>query len=294
MAASLTMGAAPAGTLPLWPDQPPGGTVPLGLENHDDKGAISNIAMPRVTIFRAPRPNGMAALVMAGGGYARIEAGLESTPACQWLQANGISAFELIYRLPEDGWAAAAPFQDAQRAMRLIRARAAGFHIDPTRIGVIGFSAGGHLAGMTGVRPDEVWRDRLDDIDDIPARPNFMGLIYPVLTMMPPYDTTRSKREILGVNPTLSESEAWSIERHVNQRTPPVFLAQAADDPISPIANSLLMFQAARAAGISAELHVFQTGQHGWGMGRPGTETLAWPGLFMAWARASGFLPEPA
>jgi acetyl esterase/lipase len=275
----------------IWPGSPPDGPGPSGAENVSAKGSVTNVSRPRLIVYRPTRANGSAAIVVAGGGYVHIESGHESTPACQWLQSIGVTAFELIYRLPEDGWKPLAPFQDGQRAMRIVRARAAAYAIDAARIGMIGFSAGGHLAGMTSVRPDEAFYKHEDATDAVSARPDFTGLIYPVLTMMPPFDKTHAKREILGPHPSEAESAAWSVERLVNEHTPPMFLAQAADDPISPVDNSLMMASALRAAQVRCELHVFQSGGHAWGMGRPGTEEQAWSALFAAWARVNGFLP---
>lgn len=229
-------------------------------------------------------------LVVAGGGYAHIAAGNESRPVCRWLQGLGVTGFELYYRLPQDGWPAVAPFQDAQRAMRIIRAHAAVFRLDLRHIGALGFSAGGHLVGMTAVRPTARLYSPIDATDLLSARPEFIGLIYPVLTMMPPFDHTRSRREILGEQPSVAASAAWSVERQVDTKTPPTFLAQAADDPISPVDNSLMMFQALRAAHVPAEMHIFQSGRHGWGMGKPGSEVRAWPALFAKWAEINGFL----
>jgi len=289
------IGRTPAQPAPeiieLWPGLPPDGPGPSGPENVNAKGSVTNVSRPRLIAYPPAHPNGTAAIVVAGGGYAHIEAGHESTPACQWLQSIGVTAFELIYRLPEDGWKPLAPFQDGQRAMRIVRARAATYAIDPAHIGMIGFSAGGHLAGMTSVRPEEALYKHEDAADAVSARPDFTGLIYPVLTMMPPFDKTHAKREILGQHPTEAESAAWSVERHVNEHTPPMFLAQAADDPISPVDNSVMMTNALRAAQVRCELHVFQSGGHAWGMGRPGTEEQAWPALYAAWARVNGFLP---
>ena len=281
-----------AETIDLWPGSPPGGTPPRGPEHVNAKGSVTNVSRPRLVAYRPAHPNGAAALVIAGGGYAHIQAGNESMPACRWLQAMGVAAFELIYRLPQDGWPAAAPFQDGQRAMRIIRARAAEYGVDPARIGAIGFSAGGHLAGMLGVRPAALLYPRIDAADLSSARPDFLGLLYPVLTMLPPFDQTHSRREIVGLHPAMADSIAWSVERQVDQHTPPTFLAQAADDPISPIDNSLMMFSALRAAHVPVELHIFQSGRHGWGMGKPGSETQAWPALFVTWAETNGFLPR--
>ena len=216
--------------------------------------------------------------MIAGGGYAHINTATESTPACRWLQSIGVTAFELIYRLPGEGWPPSAPFADGQQAMRIVRAGAASFGLDPGRIGMVGFSAGAHLAGMTAVQASR------------PARPDFCGLVYPVITMMPPFDRTHARREIVGSHPTPAQSEAVSIERQVSPLAPPMFLAQSADDPVSPIDNSLMMFDALRAAHVAAELHVFQSGGHGWGMGRPGTEVAAWPALFTSWAARNVFL----
>lgn len=276
----------------LWPGPPPGGPGPSGPEQVSAKGSITNVSHPRLLAYRPEKANGTAILVISGGGYAHIEAATESMPCCRWLQSTGTTAFELIYRLPGEGWPRDVPFQDGQRAMRLIRANATTYNINPARIGVIGFSAGGHLAGMTAVLPDKQWYAPVDPADSGSARPDFAGLIYPVLTMMPPYDHTHSRRSILGEHPSEAESTAFSVERQVNDRTPPTFLAQATDDPISPIENSLLMFAALRAAHAAAELHVFQSGRHGWGMGHPGTEVVTWPVLFSNWAAYNQFLPR--
>lgn len=290
-AASNAHAQAAPETIELWPAVPPGGPVAAGPEQRTPRGSVTRVSRPRLVAYRPERPNGTAVIVIAGGGYAHIGVGTESTPTCQWLQSSGTTAFEMIYRLPEDGWPTLAPFQDGQRAMRIVRARAAAYAIDASRIGVIGFSAGGHLAGMTAVRPAALLYPPVDAADAISARPDFAALIYPVLSMMPPFDHTHSRREIIGLHPSEAESEAWSVERHVDPQTPPTFLAQAADDPISPVDNSLMMFGALRAAHVQAELHVFQSGGHAWGLGRPGTEVQAWPALFTSWAQRNAFLP---
>ena len=175
--------------------------------------------------------------------------------------------------------------------MRLVRSLAPSYGIDAARIGLIGFSAGGHLAGMLAVSSAQTFYPPLDAVDALSARPSFCGLMYPVLSMMPPFDDTHSRREIIGKHPSEAESEAYSVERHVGKDAPPMFLAQAADDPVSPVDNSLMMFSALRTAGIPAEMHIFQTGGHGWGVGSPGSEVHAWPELFMRWAAQYSPIP---
>lgn len=283
--------AAPPGALVLWPGAPPGGAAP-GPQHDSARGSITQVEQPYLIVHRPVQPNGMAILLVSGGGYAHIEAGKESGPAADWLQAQGVTAFELVYRLPQEGGGVAAPFQDGQRAMRVIRARAAEWRIDPARIGMLGFSAGAHLAGMTAVQPDAARYAPVDAIDGVSARPDFAVLLYPVLTMQRPFDTTHAKQQLLGSHPTQAARDALSVELHVDAHTPPVFIAQALDDPIAPPENSLLMAAALRRAGVPVELHQFQRGGHGWGLGKPGSEPAAWPQLLLAWLRSHGWMAQ--
>ena len=288
----LHAGAAPPGAIVLWPGAPPGGAAP-GPQRDSAKGSITQVAQPYLIVHRPARPNGMAVLLVSGGGYAHIEAGKESGPAADWLQAQGITAFELVYRLPREGGGVDAPFQDGQRAMRVIRARAAEWRIDPARIGMFGFSAGAHLAGMTAVQPDAARYAPVDAADRVSARPDFAVLLYPVLTMRRPFDTTHAKKELLGTHPTQAARDAMSVELHVDARTPPAFIAQALDDPIAPPENSRLMAAALDRAGVPVELHLFQHGGHGWGMGRAGSEPAAWPRLLLAWLQGHRWPGQP-
>ncbi len=276
------VGAAPAPAAPgidLWPGPPPGPGGASGPERLE-KGAVSNVSRPRMRVYRPASANGRAMLVMSGGGYAQIQLANESTPACLLLARQGYTAFELIYRLPADGWPPEAPFADAQRAMRLIRAQAAGYAFAAPDVGILGFSAGGHLAGMTATNPDALRYQPVDAADGQSARPILAGLIYPIITLEAPFDVTRSGRELIGRDPTPAESASWSVQTHVDGMTPPTFLAQAADDPIAPIDNSLVMFAALRTADVPREMHIFEQGGHGWGIGKPGSEVAAWPSLF--------------
>lgn len=280
--------AQPAQSIELWPNAPPGDVTPQGHEHTRASGAVSHVNRPHMDVYRPSQPNGTAVLIIAGGGYASIGIGKEALPAAQWLATLGVTPVILYYRLPADGWPPVAPFQDAQRAMRLLRAEAGKLGIDPQRIGVLGFSAGGNLAGITATRFNDTFYKPVDAYDRPSSRPDFAALIYPIISLQPPFNTTQSSRQLSAQPDAVS---AYSVELHVTAQTPPTFLAQAADDPISNIGNSLVMFDALHRQGVVAELHVFQNGGHGWGLGKPGSLAAAWPQLFAAWAQSNGFLP---
>ncbi len=273
--------------IPLWPGHPPGKGGPSGPEKIGGPGAgygaVSNISNPRMRVFRPAQPNGSAVLVMGGGGYFRIQLWKESTPAAQWLQERGFTVFELLYRLPNDGWDAAAPFADAQRAMKIIRTRADEFGIRPDRIGVMGFSAGGHLAGYTALQPARAFYEGADRFETASARPDFSVLLFPVVTLRKPFDTTRTRREIIGNDPSQAAQEQWSLDTHASKDAPPTIIFSSADDPITPPAHGITLFQALRAQGASAELHIFNEGGHGWGLGTPDQALSQWPSIFAKW-----------
>jgi hypothetical protein len=182
--------------IPLWSaGNMPGGTGPQGSEVVSPKGSYTNIAQPHLIVHYPEHPNGMAVLVISGGGYAHIEVGSESSPAAEWLASQGITAFELIYRLPAEGWSTVdVPFQDAQRAIRVIRDMAERMGISRNKVGVMGFSAGGHLAAMIETEPERQFYAPIDDIDRHSAKCDFAALVYPVITMLPPYNHTHSIR----------------------------------------------------------------------------------------------------
>ncbi|MDQ1098030.1 MULTISPECIES: alpha/beta hydrolase [Chryseobacterium] len=274
----------------LWPGVMPDAGGARGPEINN-KGSITQVSKPRLIAHVPEHPNGIAMLVISGGGYAHIETGKESSPAAEWLKAEGVTAFELIYRLPQEGWKTRlVPFEDAQRAMRIIRSQAKLYHIDPHKIGVLGFSAGGHLAGITATLPDKVFYPPVDDVDATPSKPDFAALIYPVISMLPPNDNTHSHKSILGKEPSLEQETAFSVERQVKTGMGPVFLAQAADDPVASVENSLLMFAALKKETVLSEMHIFQAGGHGWGMGKPGSAVSSWPQLFKKWLECNGIL----
>jgi len=279
--------------LDLWPE----GHLPRVVQGPEQvgnegsaMGAVTRVSQPRMEIHRPANPNGTAVLILGGGGYFRIQVGTAARPMAQWLASIGVTSVVLYYRMPVDGWPASAPFADGQRAMRLLRANATELGIDPAKIGVMGSSAGANLGGILATRFDHDFYPALDASDRLPSRPDFLAMLYPVVTLKPPYDTTRSRRE-LATQP--DAVEAYSVEGHVRSDMPPVFLAHAADDRIADVNHSLLMFQAARAQNVPAELHIFDRGGHSWGLGKPGTQVAQWPRLFVTWARANGFMAAP-
>lgn len=282
--------AAPPEEIRLWPGTPPGngkveGPETIGTEGAG-LGAMSNVAIPRMRVYRPAVPNGAAVLVAGGGGYFRIQLKKESTPAAGWLRDQGFTVFELIYRLPHDGWDSSAPFTDAQRAMKIIRTRAGEFGVDPAKIGIMGFSAGGHLAGFTAYQPARALYEGKDRFEHVSARPDFAVLLFPVVTLRAPYDTTRTRREIVGDKATSAAEAAWSLDTYAAKDAPPTIIFAAADDPTTPPGHGILLFQTLIAAGASAELHLFRDGGHGWGLGQPEQVISQWPKLFAHWAQS--------
>ncbi len=271
----------------LWPGTPPGNGGVKGPEVVGDKGAgygaVSNIARPRMRVYRPNKSNGRAVVVCGGGGYFRIQSWKESAPASRWLQNHGYTAFELLYRLPNDGWEASAPFADAQRAMKIIRARADEFDIDPRKVGIMGMSAGGHLAGFTALQPARPLYSGADRFENASARPDFAALLFPVVSLRKPFDTTRTRKEIIGTKPAAAAEAEWSLDTYAAKDAPPTILFSAADDPTTPPGHNLALFSALQKAGASVEMHIFANGGHGWGLGTPDQTLSQWPGLFDAW-----------
>ena len=273
--------------IPLWPGSPPGrggvsGPEKIGGEG-SGFGAISNIATPRMRVYRPNHANGKAVIVCGGGGYFRIQLWKESTPIARWLQMRGYTVFELLYRLPNDGWDATVPFMDAQRAMKIVRTRASEFGVSPDQIGIMGFSAGGHLAGYTALQPGKALYEGNDRFEQVSARPDFSVLLFPVVSLRKPYDTTRTRREIIGTDPSMSAQVEWSLDTHASRDAPPTIIFSAADDTITPPGHGIALFEALTAAGAKAELHIFEEGGHGWGLGTQDQILNQWPEIFEAW-----------
>ncbi|NLS26508.1 hypothetical protein S2M10_14910 [Sphingomonas sp. S2M10] len=297
-ATTLSARAAPIERLPLWPGRPPGGEgvavqdawVKRSPTGDADDIAWPHVATPMLNVVPADRPDGSALLMIPGGGYARVALGRNGSAIARHFAARGTTVFELLYRLPHDGWAAGpdAPLQDAQRAMRLIRAGAARWKIDPARVGAMGFSAGGHLAARLGSRAGLATYTPVDTADRLSARPVALGLFFPVITLRTPEAHGGSRKELLGMQPSEDQIRRYSAERDLPADMPPTLVAHAADDPAVQPANSLILFAALQAAKIPSELMLFEKGGHGLPLEEPDGTPHPWPGLFARFARRHG------
>jgi acetyl esterase/lipase len=267
----------------LWPGAAPGA---LGQAPED---------VPTLTRFLPPpeRATGAAVVVAPGGGYQHLAMDHEGVVVARWLNSIGVAAFVLKYRLGPK-YHHPVELGDAQRALRTVRSRASQWGIDPERIGILGFSAGGHLASTASTHFDAGDPRAADPIERASSRPDFAILIYPVITLEEPYAHRGSRVNLLGedADPAL----VWSLsnERQVTPRTPPTFLVHTSDDRAVPVENSLMYYRALRAAGVPAELHVFETGPHGFGTA-PGNPLLSqWPSLAATWMAQRGLLSRPS
>jgi acetyl esterase/lipase len=263
----------------LWPDGAPGA---LGTGPED---------RPKLTLYRAPadKASGAAVVVCPGGGYRNLASDHEGKQVAAWLNTLGVSAFVLQYRVGPR-YRHPAPAVDARRAMRLVRARASEWAVDPSRVGIIGFSAGGHLASTTGTHFDYGNPDATDPVDRMGSRPDFMILAYPVISLGASFAHAGSRQSLLGDEPDPKLVEELSSELHVTSRTPPTFLFHTSEDASVPVDNSLAFYKALKDARVPAELHVFPKGPHGVGLAPHDPVLSQWPKLCAAWLQTTGVL----
>lgn len=273
----------------LWPAVPPGHFRPAMEAYAAPQGAVAGVLRPTLRIHRPGRANGTAVIVLGGGGYRHIQMTKAGDLVTPWLLEHGFTVVVMTYRLPNDGWQVDAPFQDIGRAVRVVRNRAQQWSLDPGKIGVMGFSAGGHLAAMAVTGFDRQIYEPEDEADALSARPDFAALLFPVISLQPPLDTTATKQVLIGQGHDCAAATRYSPDEQVRPDTPPVFLAHAEDDPIAAPEHSMRMYAALRRAKVPGELHVFETGGHGLAFGAEGSGLSAWPGLFLNWARLHGF-----
>lgn len=267
----------------LWPDGAP--------------GAKGNEAKDKPTLTINPAPNGTSTgtgvVVCPGGGYGGLAVGHEGRDIAAWLNSLGVAAFVLEYRHRNKGYGHPAPLQDAQRALRTVRSRAGEWNLRPDRIGILGFSAGGHLASTAGTHFDAGRPDADDPIERVGCRPDFMVLVYPVISFTTDYMHRGSRRNLLGPNPDPDLVKSLSNETQVTARTPPTFLMHTNEDRGVPAENSVLFYLALRKANVPAELHIYATGRHGLGLAPGVLGTSSWPRRCADWMKGLGLLDKP-
>ncbi len=276
-------------TLSIWPHGAPGTQANSAGEidtttakDHLVAGKpvirLGNVSKPTLTVYTPKGSNtGAAVVVFPGGGYHILAIDLEGTEVCDWLNSIGVTCVLLKYRVPDSGPypKSSAALQDAQRALGIVRAHADSWHIDPHRIGVLGFSAGGHLAAALSTRFDQRLYDPIDAADQLSCRPDFAVIIYP------------------GYLAVAEQNFAPNPDIHVTDKTPPTFLVQAEDDPVH-VENAIVYFMALKNAKVPAEMHIYEKGGHGYGLRRTDLPVTAWPQLAATWLRTFEIAPSTA
>ncbi len=252
---------------------------------------ISKISRPTITVFLPPKnkSNGTAIVICPGGGYWVSAFSHEGTDVANKFVAMGVAAIVLKYRIPNDAWMPnpeIGPLQDAQQAIKTVRDSAANWGINPSQIGIMGFSAGGHLASTAGTHFNKV---HIPNITNTSVRPDFMILVYPVISFMPRISHTGSAAQLLGKTPTVDKLMEYSNELQVTSQTPPAFLVHATDDDgVSP-RNSMVFYDSLMNKKVAAEMHIYQTGGHGFGMYFKNSKEL-WMDRCKSWMEINGWI----
>lgn len=284
--------------IPLWPDTVPNSII---LEDYTETDSynkegeinkISKVSSPTLRIFLADskKNNRTSVIICPGGGYSNLSIDKEGYKVARWLNTLGVNAFVLKYRLPSDDIMknkTIGPLQDAQEAIRIVRRNSKKWGLIPNKIGIMGFSAGGHLASTLSTH----YNDKVYDSDGISARPDFTMLLYPVISMEDGLAHQGSKSNLLGKNPSEVLIETFSNEKQVDENTPPTILFHATDDRTVAVENSIIYYLALKEHEVSAEIHVYKNGGHGFGLGRNGTN-VNWPKACEAWLIDNKFIPE--
>lgn len=268
-------------TVLLWPQGAPGA---LGQDDAD---------RPSLTLWPAPadKATGAAIVVCPGGGYGHLAMGHEGVDIGKWLNSLGISAYVLKYRLGPK-YHHPAPLHDVQRALRTVRSNGKLWGADPARIGVMGFSAGGHLASTAATHFDAGQADASDAIDRVSCRPDFAVLCYPVISFTAPFTHRGSQKNLLGADPDPKLVQSLSNETQVTKQTPPTFLFHTNADTGVPPENSIAFYLALRKAGVPAELHIYEQGRHGLGLAADVPAVSSWPARCADWFKTRGILKK--
>lgn len=270
------------------------GRIPNAIEAENqetnEKGSVRNVSKPTLTAFLPPAGtgNGAAVIVCPGGGYGGLVIDREGYRVAKELNKSGIAAFVLKYRLPSDRIMkdkAIGPLQDAQQAIKTVREKAKEWQIDPAKIGIMGFSAGGHLASTAGTHYDSSF---VDNPQKTSLRPDFMILVYPVISFDGKIGHKGSSANLLGMTPSPERVSYFSNDMQVTASTPPTYLTHAGDDTVVPVSNSIRFYEALLAKGISADMHIYSEGKHGY----PKTPSFdEWFGRCLHWMRTTGLIP---
>ena len=276
--------------LALWPEKVPNQLTTKLQEQQEVRDLIwvTDVSAPEIEIFLPTKRHvtGQAILICPGGGYGGLAYDWEGRDIAKWLNSKGIAGIVLKYRLPSPELQPTprlAPLQDAKQAIRMIRHHAPDWGIDPKKVGVMGFSAGGHLASTLGTHFNDSDSDVENQLQSLSARPDFMILVYPVISMMDDITHKGSRTNLLGENPTSGLIQAYSNELRVNRETPPTFLVHSADDEAVPVANSLRIYQALLKNKIPVEMHLYPTGGHGYSLALDDGHLSNWPDLLSEW-----------
>ena len=275
--------------IPLYPNGVPNAkkTPANYIEKTDKADWITDVSVPAITPYIPANPNGTAILIFPGGSYAGLASAHEGRAVAQEFNKIGVTAFVVKYRLPSDSIMidkTIGPLQDAQRAIQLVRSKADEWQINPHKIGIVGFSAGGHLASTLDTH---FAKAVIDNKDNISLRPDFAFLIYPVISFGP-YAHVGSRENLIGKNPSADLLELYSNEKQVTDDTPPTFLVHAEDDNVVPVQNSILFYDAMMQHKIKGELHIMQAGGHGFGLNNPKSKDK-WFDWAANWLNENGF-----
>jgi acetyl esterase/lipase len=292
---TISMSVATAQT-PAAPAPAANGPAPMLLWAGGAPGAVGDADDDKPTLtayIPASNPTKTAVVSAPGGGYQHLSMVKEGSDVAAWLNARGVAAFVLKYRL---GPKYHNPIElgDAQQAIRTVRANAAKYGVAPDHIGIWGFSAGGHLAATAGTQFDAGNATAEDAVEQQSSRPDFMILSYPVITMEDPYVHIGSRTFLLGDTPAQAAMDGMSAELHVTAQTPPTFMFTTTDDHTVPVMNSVMFYSALVKAGVPAEMHVFQHGAHGSGLAPTNPQLTVWTELLIKWMRERGYAAAAA
>jgi acetyl esterase/lipase len=266
-------------TMPLWPGKAPGAQG----DTEDDKPTLT-VYLPKVA-----NPTKTGVVVAPGGGYTHLSMTKEGDDIALWLNSQGVAAFVVKYRLGPK-YHAPVELQDAQRAIRTVRANAAEYGIATDHVGMWGFSAGGHLTAWAGTSFDWGNASSTDPVERQGSRPDFLILAYPVITLEAPLAHAGSRLNLLGENPDPAAVKSHSVQWNVTKDTPPTFIFSTTDDKTVPVQNSVMFYSALVDAGVSVEMHIFQHGAHGAGLAKTNPQLNVWPDLLAKWMKERGYM----